>query len=213
MDSIKIQGYDNTPQFVTSDSTVFPQEYILWLKDLKVRYCQAQNKAAVKVNTELLQFYWQLGKDIVAMRVEDHWGKGVMKQLSLDLRAEFPEQSGFSYTNLKYVKRWYSFYCQEISIGHQAGDQLKLPDKFKLVPWRHHVCIFTKCKTVKEALFYIDRTIEGNWSRRILEDNIEADLFGRQGKAVTNFGAHLPAVQSKLADNRSSLIWCSTTSP
>lgn len=191
---------DNAPQFVTSDSTAFPGDYALWLKDIKLRYRQAQSKAAIKVNTELLQFYWQLGKDIVAMRIEDHWGKGVMKQLSLDLRAEFPDQSGFSHTNLKYIKRWYSFYSQEDIIGHQAGDQLNMPDKFKLVPWRHHVCIFTKSKTVKEALFYINRTVEGNWSRRMLEDNMEADLYGRQAKAVTNFEAHLPAVQSKLAE-------------
>ncbi len=122
---------DNAPQFVTSDSTAFPGEYALWLKDIKLRYRQAQSKAAIRVNTELLQFYWRLGKDIVAMRIEDHWGKGVMKQLSLDLRAEFPDQTGFSLTNLKYIKRWYSFYSQEDIIGQQAVDQLSMSDKFK----------------------------------------------------------------------------------
>ncbi len=99
----KAENY--APQFVTSDSTAFPREYASWLKDVKLRYSQAQVKAAIKVNTELLQFYWQLGKDIVAMHIEDQWGKGVMKQLSLDLRAEFPEQVGFSHTNPKYIKR------------------------------------------------------------------------------------------------------------
>lgn len=170
MDNTSQISTDQEPQFVTSDSTVFPHEYASWLKDLKLRYRQAQGKAAVKVNVELLQFYWQLGKDLVAMRIEDQWGKGVMKQLSLDLRATFPEQAGFSLTNLKYIKRWYAFYSQAATIGHQAGDPNGIPAQFGQIPWRHHVCIFTKSKTVKEALFYINRTIEGNWSRRMLED-------------------------------------------
>ncbi len=64
----------------------------------------------------------------------------------------------------------------------------------------HHICILTNSKTVEEALFYMNKTIEGNWSRRMLEDNMEADLYGRQAKAVTNFGQHLPTAQSKLAE-------------
>ena len=191
---------DNAPQFVTSDSTALPGDYTLWLKDIKLRYRQAQCKAAIKVNTELLQFYWQLGKDIVAMRIEDHWGKGVMKQLSLDLRAEFPDQAGFSHTNLKYIKRWYSFYNQEDIIGQQVVDQFGFPSLFGQIPWGHHIHILTHCSSTSEALFYINRTIEDNWSRRTLEDNMEADLYRRQAKAVTNFEAHLPAVQSKLAE-------------
>ncbi len=191
---------DSAPQFVTSDSTAFPHEYASWLKDIKLRYRQAQIKAALKVNTELLQFYWQLGKDIVAMHIEDQWGKGVMKQLSLDLRAEFPEQSGFSHTNLKYIKRWYAFYNQEDVIGQQVVDQFGFPVLFGQIPWGHHIHIFTHCNSVSEAVFYMNRTAEGNWSRRTLEDNIESDLFGRRGKAVNNFREHLPMVQSKLAE-------------
>ncbi len=191
---------DNAPQFVTSDGTALPHEYSLWLKNIKSRYRQAQIKVALKVNTELLQFYWQLGKDIVAMHIEDQWGKGVMKQLSLDLRAEFPEQTGFSHTNPKYVKRWYLFYNQTDIIGQQVVDQFGFPILFGQIPWGHHIQIFTHCKTVSEAIFYMSRTAEGNWSRRMLEDNIESDLYGRQAKAVTNFKEHLSMPQSKLAE-------------
>ena len=190
----------NTPQFVSSDSMTYPQEYILWLKDIKMRYRQAQSKAVVKVNCEMLRFYWALGKDIVSMHVEELWGKGVMNQLSLDLRATFPGQDGFSVTNLKYMKRWYLFYNQENVIRHQAGDEFEMPENFVQIPWKHHVCIFTKSKNMDEALFYINRTVEGNWSRRMLEDNMETDLYGRQAKAITNFDKHLPAAQSKLAE-------------
>ncbi len=123
-----------------------------------------------------------------------------MKQLSLDLRATFPEQAGFSHTNLKYIKRWYTFYSQEDTIGQQPVDQFGFPPQFGQIPWGHHICILTNSKTVEEALFYMNKTIEGNWSRRMLEDNMEADLYGRQAKAVTNFGQHLPTAQSKLAE-------------
>lgn len=123
-----------------------------------------------------------------------------MKQLSLDLRATFPEQASFSHTNLKYIKRWYTFYSQEDTIGQQPVDQFGFPPQFGQIPWGHHICILTNSKTVEEALFYMNKTIEGNWSRRMLEDNMEADLYGRQAKAVTNFGQHLPTAQSKLAE-------------
>lgn len=190
---------DRLPQFVASDSTAFSAEYAEWLKSVKSRYRQAQVKAAIKVNRELLRFYWALAGDIVAMNIEEHWGKGVMKQLSLDLRASFPEQTGFSLTNLKYVKRWYEFYCGAEEIGQQVVDQLGIPSAFDKIPWGHHIMIFTHCHSVKEALFYIDKVVEGNWSRRTLEDNLEARLFESQGNVPSNFSQHLTEQQSQLA--------------
>lgn len=190
---------DSLPQFVASDSTAFPKGYAEWLKSVKLRYRQAQIKAAIKINHELLHFYWTLGKDIVAMNIERQWGNGVMKQLSLDLRATFPEQTGFSLTNLKYIKRWYEFYDGATEIGQQVADQFGMPEKFAFIPWFHHVKIFTHCHSVKEALFYIDKVVECNWSRRMLEDQIEAKLFESQGNVSSNFTQHLTEQQSQLA--------------
>ena len=190
---------DNKPQIITSGNIALDEAYREWLKSLKTRLQQHQIKAAVRVNSEMLEFYWDLGHDIVAMKPEQRWGSGVMNQLSLDLKALFPGQSGFSVTNLKYIKRWFSFYGQSVVIGHQVGDELQMPAQFAYVPWRHHVEIITKCKEVEEALFYIEKVIEGNWSRRQLEDNIASDLYLKQGKALTNFQERLPAEQGKLA--------------
>ncbi|RHC76457.1 DUF1016 domain-containing protein [Prevotella sp. AM34-19LB] len=190
----------NKPEFTYNQGIVPSVEYHEWLKSLKLRYKDAQIKASVKVNSELIRFYWSLGKDIVAMKVEDHWGKGVLNQLSLDLKDTFPQQNGFSVTNLKYMKRWYSFYAQSDEIRHQLGDELEFPANFSLVPWRHHISIFTKSNSVKEALFYINKTIEGNWSRSTLENKMEEKLYVKQGCAVTNFSSKLPAAQSKLAE-------------
>ena len=79
---------------------------------------------------------------------------------------------------------------------YQAGRELPLP--FTLVPWRHHVEIITKCKTIEEALFYISKTIEQGLSRDALINCIKANLYEHQGKIVNNFSDHLPALQSKL---------------
>ncbi len=84
--------------------------YKAWLKGIKQSFAQAQLKAAVSVNTSLLEFYWQLGGEIVEMQKNSQWGDGFLNQLSQDLMAEFPEVKGFSYRNLKYVRQWYSFY-------------------------------------------------------------------------------------------------------
>ncbi len=79
---------------------------------------------------------------------------------------------------------------------HQTGGEFPLP--FALVPWRHHVEIITKCKSVEEAIFYIGQTIEKGLSRSALINCIKANLFEHQGKIINNFSEHLPALQSKL---------------
>ena len=84
--------------------------YRQWLRDLKNRFRQVQIKAAVAVNTELLQFYWQLGADILAQQASQRWGSGFLENLSQDLMQEFPDMKGFSVRNLKYIRQWHIFW-------------------------------------------------------------------------------------------------------
>ena len=95
-----------------------------WLLSLKTRIRRSQIKAAIRVNEELLRLYWDLGHDIVVRQMDSEWGSGFFEQLSKELRAEFPEMSGFSSTNLKYCKRFYMFYNSNNQIRHQVGDEL-----------------------------------------------------------------------------------------
>ncbi|MCQ2229791.1 MAG: PDDEXK nuclease domain-containing protein [Bacteroidales bacterium] len=74
-----------------------------------------------------------------------------------------------------------------------------MPQIFELVPWGHHIRIVSKSNTLEEALFYINKTIEGNWSRGTLEDNIKHNLYSRSGKAITNYTDKLPVAQGQLA--------------
>lgn len=190
---------EKAPHFVNSKGFAPDSEYKKWINQLKIRFHQCQIKAAVRTNSSLLEFYWNLGHDIVIMKAEAVWGSSFFSQLSLDLRDSFPQMKGFSVTNLKYIKRWYLYYCQEDAIRQQIVDELSMPEKFAFVPWGHHIEIITHCKEKNEALFYIDKTIEGNWSRRQLEDEITSRLYERQGKAITNFDIQLPSTQGALA--------------
>ena len=212
------------PTFVYRDGMLADMEYVEWLSNVKARFRQSQIKASIRVNTAMLEFYWSIGRDLVTLRAEKRWGAGVVKQFALDMRQAFPNETGFSDTNVKYMKRWYSFYSEKVTKGqqvadqmkgdqkrhqlgdqlegeksHQVGDQLEMPELFGKVPWRHHVQIFCHCGTLDEALFYINKIIEEGWSRSWLEDQIAAKLFLTQGSAVTNFSQTLPLPQSQLA--------------
>ena len=195
-----IERSENQPSFVYRDEVTADKKYVEWLSEVKTRFSQSQIKAAVRVNTSMLEFYWSIGRDLVALHAEERWGSGVVKQFAMDMRQSFPDQTGFSLTNVKYMKRWYQFYYQHSTIGHQVGDQLEMPETFGVVPWKHHVYIVSKCKTLNEALFYIDKVVSEGWSRAMLEHQVDANLFLAQGSAITNFKQTLPATQSKSAN-------------
>jgi hypothetical protein len=168
------------PYIVKSHDIHIDNDYADWIADIKNRYRFAQVKAAVKVNAEKLLFNWQLGRDLVQKKAEERWGAGVVEQVSLDLKREFPDADGFSVRNLWYMKQWYLFYTQGgeailhqagsvlqrignqyVTKMHQAGAELsteklnqvdgEFPLPFALVPWRHHVEIITKAKSIEEA--------------------------------------------------------------
>jgi len=176
------------------------KEYRAWFSDLKLRIRQSQLKAAVKVNTELIDLYWSMGKDIVEKQEKAKWGDGLMKQLSADLKKEFPDIQGFSISNLKYIKQWYLFYNERIEKSQQAVGQLKLVQQLVVkIPWGHNLKIISKCESIDEALFYINKTIEYGWSRDMLSAHIKLDEYKRIGSSATNFSLTLPPVQSDLA--------------
>ena len=218
------------PYVVKTHDVHLDSDYRNWITEIKQRFQASQIKAAVKVNSEALLFNWQLGRDLVIRKAEEKWGKGVVEQVSLDLQDAFPNTKGFSTRNLWWMKQWYLFYASEVSAHQylaelensinaagqklnqlgseiqeiklsQPGSELPFPPAFAYVPWRHHVLIIQKCKSIEEALFYIQKTIEKNWSRSALDDNIRADLFHVSGGALTNFNERLPVPQGKLAQD------------
>jgi predicted nuclease of restriction endonuclease-like (RecB) superfamily len=175
-----------------------------WLIELKQKVRTAQLKAAVAVNTELIILYWELGKMITEKQTA--WGSKFLEQLSQDLRTEFPDMQGFSERNLKYCRQFYQFYIPSIEQqlvaqlkqANQTNDtsQIVSPENFITVfrqqpvaqiPWGHNILIFSKSKSADEAEFYASQTLQNGWSRNILSQQINANLFQRQGKAIHNF--------------------------
>ena len=124
---------NDKPTFTFRDGMTSNEGYVQWIADIKQRFRQSQIKAAVRVNTAMLEFYWSVGRDLVTLRAEERWGAGVVKQFALDMRQTFPDETGFSDTNVKYMKRWYLFYYEHAIkgqrvvdlIGHQLGGQLE----------------------------------------------------------------------------------------
>ena len=116
------------PRMVSSHDIHIDTEYANWIAEVKHRYRSAQVKAAVRVNAEKLLFNWQLGRDLVQKKAEERWGTGVVEQISLDLKKEFPKDDGFSTSNLWYMKKWYLFYTDEtdLKILQRAVGELEL---------------------------------------------------------------------------------------
>ncbi len=169
-----------------------------WVMSLKKEIRSAQLKAATRVNSELLHLYWHMGEEICEKQKTATWGDGWLKELSRELTAEFPNMSGFSHRNLKYIRQWYQFYEQVDIIGQQLVAQLE--NVFFSVPWSHHIYIISHCKSIDEAVFFLHKTVENGWSRAVLLNFLETDLYKRQGKALNNFSRFLPEPQSELAE-------------
>jgi predicted nuclease of restriction endonuclease-like (RecB) superfamily len=177
------------------------KEYLNWLNEVKAKVSSARIKAALAANKELIHFYFDLGKMITEQLQKAAWGDKLLSQLSKDLGAEFQDMKGFSTTNLKYCRQFYQFYHAEIS--QQTVDQLAVFDFGQHIvdqlPWGHNILIFTKSKTMSEAIFYQQKTLQNNWSRDVLGLQIKSNLFERSGKTISNFKHTLPHPAADLA--------------
>ncbi|HAD12386.1 MAG TPA: DUF1016 domain-containing protein [Saprospirales bacterium] len=172
------------------DSIFSTEEYRLWLEQVKQKVHASQIKAALSVNKQLIGLYWELGEMIAKKQEKSEWGKAVLDALALDLKSEFPHVSGFSRSNLAYMGQFYRFYNSADEFVQQAVGQ---------IPWGHNILIFSRSENLEAACFYLQATMEHNWSRNTLALQMETRLHERQGKAISNFAQTLPAPQADLA--------------
>jgi predicted nuclease of restriction endonuclease-like (RecB) superfamily len=168
---------------------IVPTEYQTFLQNIKTQVQQAQLKAVMAVNKELILLYWHIGKEILKRQETEGWGTGVIERLSADLHATFPQMRGFSARNLGYMKVFAKTYPDETILQTLSAK----------LTWSHNIALLDKVRDEKERLWYMQKAIEHGWSLSILEIQIETKLFHRQGKALTNFQITLPALDSDLA--------------
>lgn len=155
--------------------------------------------------TFLYRFYFWLGGEIHNLKENSDEANSLYQRLSHDLVSTFPDVKSFSVTNLKYMQYFYELYCspqlEDLNTNEcspQLGDSHKIG--IFSIPWGHNKLIIDKCKhDINKALFYVEKTLENNWSRAVLLNFLDTDLYERQGKAITNFSQTLPAVESDLA--------------
>lgn len=215
--------------------SILDKDYAQWVEDLSVRYSQSQVRASVKVNRELLRYYWELGRDIEEMHVEERWGQGVVKNLSADLQHRNPNATGLSRTNIYYAKKFYLLYSQYLEIVPQVVGRLEVLETSRITKQKpvseiirqpvgqldegkvsqtvaqldeilffyslgHHRFLMDKySKEPAKAFYYVRKTMEEGWSRDVMFNHMDAHLYEREGKALTNFKTTLPAVTSELA--------------
>lgn len=167
--------------------------YKAFLKEIKDRIQTAQIKAAVTVNREMLLLYWDLGQSIIQKQKITSWGDGFIKQMSKDLQVAFPEMKGFSERNLKYMRQWVQFWLEHSAFDSAAEDTIgqQVVAQFTQIPWGQNLLVISKAKDHEEALFYVQKTMQNNWSRAVLLHQIESQLYERSGKAIDNFSATL----------------------
>ncbi len=157
---------------------------------------------------------WSLGQDIAEKEAEKKYGSEFFDRLSQDMKGEFDNCTGFSTRNLRYIARFYRLYSGYVNLPHavanssETSDEANLPqvvanfettDLFS-VPWGHHRLIMDRCKNDSaKAMFFVRKILQNNWSRAVLENFLDTDLYDRQGKAISNFSYSLPVPQSDLA--------------
>lgn len=165
--------------------------YRRFLQALKERIRSAQVKAALAVNQELILLYWQIGREILDRQEQEGWGTKVIDRLAKDLKRDFPDMTGFSARNLKYMRAFADAY----------PDAQLVQQVFSQIPWGHNVRLLDALKDPEERLWYARQTIEHGWSRNVLLMHVDQGLHKQKSAAITNFERTLPPDQSDLAKN------------
>jgi len=184
--------------------------YPALLTDIKQRIRQAQTRAILAVNRELLALYWDIGCLIDGRQKQEGWGAGVIPRLAKDLHNELPEEKGFSERNIKLMVQFFreypALFATEVigqplvaQLASEASSTEIVQPAVAQIPWAHNVLLMQRVKDRATRLWYAEATLTQGWSRSVLQMQIESAAHTRQGKATSNFALRLPPPQSDLA--------------
>ncbi|HDO22100.1 MAG TPA: DUF1016 family protein, partial [Nitrospirae bacterium] len=171
---------------------LLPSGYGDLLQTVKKRIQESRVLAYRAVNKELIQLYWNIGREIAERQAREGWGKSIVERLSHDLRKEFAGTSGFSTPNLWFMRQMYLEY----------RDYPNLLQLVREIPWGQNITIMTKVKNVQEREYYLRMTAEMGWSRNVLLNQIKTRAYLRH-KATSkqhNFRDTLPMAIAEQAD-------------
>lgn len=202
-------------------ASLAPADYAAWLGALKTRVRSAQLQAAARVNRELIALYWDLGRAIVNAQAQHAWGEEIVDQVAADLQREFPGMTGFSRANVYRMRAFFLSHEKPAEIVAQPVRQSRAkklsqpvtisapilvttprsgpPEPFASLPWGHNLLLLHRLDSGEDRAWYARAAVEHGWSRSVLTVQIEQRAHARAGRAVTNFAATLPPLQSDLA--------------
>nr|WP_181716015.1 PDDEXK nuclease domain-containing protein [Cryobacterium sp.]QJS06345.1 hypothetical protein [Cryobacterium sp.] len=172
------------------NEVVLPTGYSDFLGSLKQRVRDAQVHAHRTVNTQLIELYWSLGRAILIKQEDQGWGTGVINRLSQDLRQEFPHMTGFSPSNLQYMRAFAAAWSDGEPISQQAAGKLA---------WGHIMVLLDKLDDSETRRWYAAAAVKNGWSRNVLLNQVKNRTLERTGAAPSNFTAELSAPDSELA--------------
>lgn len=192
MDNRKRMGKDK-------DGVIFPvapnlsemsDSYLDFIEAIKKEIQNQRLKVVLNANSSMICLYWNIGKAILQKQEEEGWGAKVIDRMAKDLKDAFPDMSGFSTRNIKYMRKFAECW-PDFEIVQQVVAQ---------IPWRTNMKLMDKLNTQEERLWYAYKTIENGWSSNVLDLQIQSRLIERTGKSVNNFPVALPPADSDMAN-------------
>lgn len=164
--------------------------YLDFIENIKKEVQQQRISVVMRANSSMICMYWNIGQSILKKQKEEGWGTKVIDRISHDLKETFPEMSGFSPRNIKYMRKFAETWHNEEIMQRVAAQ----------IPWRSNLLLLDKLKSQDERVWYAEKALENGWSRDVLALQIQSGLIERSGKSVNNFGLALPAIDSDMAN-------------
>lgn len=175
---------------VAESLVTMPEGYSSFFAAVKERVARERIKAVLAANAAMVLMYWDIGRQILDKQLTAGWGAKVIDRLSHDLKAAFPDMSGFSPRNLKYMRKFAECWPDRSVVQRTVAQ----------IPWRSNLALLDKLQDMETRLWYARRTIEYGWGKDMLAIQIDNRLHEREGKAINNFPVALPPIDSDMAE-------------
>ncbi len=164
--------------------------YLKFIEEVKAEIQKQRISVILNANSSMICLYWNIGRAILKKQKEEGWGAKVIDRMARDLKLAFPEMSGFSPRNIKYMRKfaecWPDFEIVQLVVAQ--------------IPWRTNRMLLDKLDSEESRIWYACKTIENGWSSNVLELQIQSGLMERSGKSVNNFPEALPPTDSDMVN-------------
>ena len=165
-------------------------DYLSFIEEIKNEIQNQRISVVLNANSSMICLYWKIGKAILQKQEEEGWGAKVIDRMAKDLKEAFPDMSGFSPRNIKYMRKFAECWT-DFEIVQRVVAQ---------IPWRSNISLLDKLSDEESRVWYAHKILECGWSKTVLDMQIQSRLFERTGKSVNNFQVALPPTDSDMVN-------------